>query len=301
MARQNTVWLYGMIEKRPAVKKNEITDTFDFATCYLHVVRGVREAHDGVKYMKHDHPLIISTNPNVAKKMDELRENDIVLVKGTVSTKATMKKSACPYCSDESGNKTINMGEGLFTYVTPIFVKKIKSCDDYNSALVEIIKSRELSNQVIVTGNLWNDPKYFMTKHGTLIAQYQLITERKVRVIGDPIDSKADWPWIKSYGDQAIEDRMRLVKGSTIIVDGFLQERKVNRKTKCQCCGKIYPWQDRTMEIVPFATEYVANYKTDAMLEAENGQKAEDIRNALFKHLVPDTVTEDMNTDDIAD
>ena len=298
MARQNTVWLYGLIEKRPTIKRKDDGE-FEFANFYLHVVRGVRESHDGIRYMKHDHPLIISMAPKTIEKISELKENDIVMIKGTVSTKGAQKKSSCQNCTDENGKPTVNMGKGLYTYVTPIFVKKIKECPDYETALTEIIKARELSNQVVVTGNLWNDPKYFLTKKGTLIAQYQLVTERKFRVEGDSPDNKADWPWVKSYGDQAIEDRMRLVKNSTIIVDGFLQERKVIRKTKCKCCGLIYPWKDRTMEIVPFETEYVKDYKTDAMLESESGQKAEDIRNALFKHLIKDELTEDMNTDDL--
>jgi hypothetical protein len=54
------------------------------------------------------------------------------------------------------------------------------------------------------------------------------------------------------------------------------------------------------MELVPFETEYVqGTYKTDKDLEEEEGQKAEDIRNALFNHLIQDDVTEDTNTDDI--
>ena len=54
------------------------------------------------------------------------------------------------------------------------------------------------------------------------------------------------------------------------------------------------------MELVPFETEYVqGTYKTDDDLLIEQGQKAEDIRNALFNHLIKDELTEDMNTDDI--
>ena len=298
MARQNTVWLLGLLEKKAITTKDKDGE-YNFGSCYLHVVRGVRDAHDNVKYMKHDHPLIVSMNSKIITKMDELNKNDLVMIKGSVTSKSAPKSSFCPYCTDEEGKPTTNKGLGLFTYVTPIFIKKIKECPDYETGLIEIIKARELSNQVVVFGHLWNDPKYYKTKHGTLITQYQLITERKARVIGDELDKKADFPWVKSYGEQAIEDRLRLEKGSAIIVDGFLQERKVTRKTKCSCCGKIYPWEDRTMEIVPFDTEYVSNYKTDEILEKETGEKAEELRNSLFQRFENDELTEDMNTTDL--
>ena len=54
------------------------------------------------------------------------------------------------------------------------------------------------------------------------------------------------------------------------------------------------------MELVPYDTEYVqGTYKTDDDLEAEAGQKAEDIRNSLFNHLIKDEMEEEMNTDDV--
>ncbi len=294
MSRQNTVWLFGLIEKKAAVQTNINGDpNKSFGNLYLHVVRGVRDAHDNVNYMKHDHPLIVSMNPKIVEKMSELDPFNIVLVKGTVNTKPVSKKSTCPNCD------TQNVGAGLLTYITPIFIKKIKECASYEEGLVEIIKARELSNQVIVTGKLIQAPKYFQTKHGTLVTQYQIFTNRKFRVIGDNLETKTDYPWIKSYGTQAIEDRLRLQKGSTVIVDGYIQERSVNRKTKCSCCQKIYPWQDKTMEIVPFDVEYIKDYKTDEILNLEEGKKAEDLRNELYKCCIHDEMSEDMNTDDI--
>lgn len=300
MARQNNVFLYGIIEKKPRIVLDKETHEPVSAIGYIHVVRGVREAHDGKKYMKHDHPLIVSLEPIVIKHMAEWEENDVVYIKGTIASKKMDKKSYCPNCVDDNGHPTENVAKGLLTYINPIFVKVMKKFPDKESALADVIKAREISNQVIVVGNLFAEPSYFKTKNGLIVSQYQIITNRKFRIRTDDPDVKTDWPWVKSYGEQAIEDRMRLKSGSCVIIDGFIQARKVNRKTKCKCCGKIYPWQDSTMELVPFETEYVqGTYKTDEDLQEEQGQKAEDIRNSLFNHLIKDELTEDMNTDDI--
>lgn len=300
MARQNNVFLYGFVEKRPRIVVNKDTQEPVSAMGYIHVVRGVREAHDGKKYMKHDHPLIVSLEPQVIKKMAEWKENDVVYIKGTIASKRIEKKSFCPNCRDEHGNATVNSGTGLLVYVNPVFVKHIKSCPDKETAMTDVIKSREISNQVIIVGNLFKEPKYFKAKHGLVITQYQIITNRKFRIRTDDPDIKNDWPWVKSFGEQAIEDRMRLKSGSCVIIDGFLQARKVRRKTKCCNCGQIYEWEDQTMELVPYDTEYVqGTYKTDDDLEAEAGQKAEDIRNSLFNHLIKDEMEDEMNTDDV--
>ncbi|MBU5469911.1 single-stranded DNA-binding protein [Falcatimonas sp. MSJ-15] len=284
----------GLVKKEATVQTNNNGDSSkSFGSLYLHVVRGVRDAHDNVNYMKHDHPLIVSMNPKIVEKMSELKPFNIVFVKGTVNTKSIPKKSNCPNCG------TLNAGTRLLTYVTPIFIKKFKECASYEEALVEIIKARELSNQVIVTGNLIQEPKYFQTKHGTLVTQYQIYTTRKFRVIGDNLETKTDYPWIKSYGAQAIEDRLRLQKGSTVIVDGYIQGRIVNRKTKCSCCQEIYPWKDQTMEIASFDVEHIKDYKTDEILSLEEGKKVEDLRNELYRCCIHDEMSEDMNTDDI--
>lgn len=299
MPRQNNAILYAVVEQKPVISINKETDEYVSAMVYVHVVRGVREVKDGKKYMKHDYPLVISSDKKIIEKISKWKENDLVYVKGTVSSKGLMKKSYCPNCTDEEGHATINMGKGLLVYVTPIFVNVMKSFDTKDEAISELIHSREISNQVIVLGSLWNKPTYFKTERGTIITQYQLITERKFRIRTDDPEIRADWPWVKSYGEQAIEDRMRLQQGSLIIVDGFIQARNVRRKTKCKCCQEIYEWNDRTMEIVSFDVEYLRNYKTDQILEEEEGVRAEDIRQALFNSLIKDELDEDTTSDDL--
>ena len=185
---------------------------------------------------------------------------------------------------------------------------------------------------------------------------------RKFRIQTDPPEIKTDYPWVKSYGENAKEDKNRLRVGSEVYIDGCLQARSVQRHAFCgqacdekgkvlfyeggepvmilenvdeavaskTCkgkimiaseyarmvqakdeygnpmfhenkepvmrqktenvvvrgrktqflvfeknglpvnagCGKEYIWKDRAMEIVPYATEYLYNYRDDDEVEA---------------------------------
>lgn len=309
MARQSSVNLYGFVEEKPRIIVDKNTHEPVSAIAYLHVVRGVRETNDGKKYMKHDHPLIVAMEPHVVKKMAEWQINDTIYIKGIVATKDMDKKSYCPNCTDAEGKQTENIGKGQITYVNPIYVKKMLHFETKEEALTDIIKAREISNQVVILGNLVNDPGYFKTKRGLIVTQYQIYANRKYRIKEDDPDTRTDKPWIKSYGDQALQDKMRLYgpkeqedgkkHSSEVIIDGCLQARKVHRQISCKCCGQNYIWEDQTMEIVPFAVEYVKYFKDDNILEAEEGRKAEEILNELYNRKHKDVITEDMNTDDL--
>ncbi len=298
MARLNLAFMYGLIEKEPFIRKDENGEPVH-AMSYVHVVRGYRDDHANKYYMKHDHPLVISLEKKQVKEMATWKPNDTVLIKGTITSKFIDKPSYCPTCRDENGNSVVNMAKGILMFVTPVFCRKIAHFDTKDEAVKDIIKSREVSNLAYLHGYLIKDPTYFKTKHETIVTQYQIGADRKLRIRTDSPDIRTDWPYIKSYGDQAIEDKMRLRQGSEIYLDGVVQARTVHRKTKCRCCGQIYEWEDQTMELVPYAVEYITNYMTDNMLEQEKGKMAEDIRQELFDFFVKDTITEDENSEDI--
>ncbi len=273
MAKQNNVYLYGVIEKLPRIIKDPETDSPTQGISYIHTVRSVRNAHDGRRYVKHDHPLIIAQTEKTINEMATWNENDLAYIKGSLFSKRIEKKTYCPECKGE------NYVKGLLSYVAPIFVKKISEKTDLNEAVNNIIKNREVSNQAIIIGNLLNEPSCYQLESGLIVTQYQIITNRKVHVKADEPDVKADVLWVKSYGSHAIEDRRRLTRGSVVISDGYLQARQVRHKTKCQHCGYIYPWIDQAMEIVPFDTEYVqGTFKTDEMLEAEGNGTIEELK-----------------------
>ena len=238
MARLNVAHLYGVVENDPHITIDKTTHEPIAAMVYIHVVRGPRSDHSGRKYMKHDYPLVITLDRSMVYEIATWKKNDVITMKGTVSSKHVAKPSYCPTCKDENEQAVENMAQGLLVYITPIYARKIQSFETKQEALSHIIEAKEISNEVYVYGVLTRDPKYFRTKNGTIITQYQIALNRKYRIRTDDPEVKTDWPWVKSYGEQAIEDKLRLQQGSHIIMDGVMQARTVHRKTKCKVCGR---------------------------------------------------------------
>lgn len=287
LAKQNSVYLYGRVHKTPMISKNEETEEYNYGMVYLDVVRGLRYVGDHLKKVKHDYPLIMSREPEILDEISTWQENDIVLVKGVITTKSANKGSYCPHCTDESGNATKNVAVGNLLYVTPIYVRKEKSYQSVNEAVEDVVKNREISNQIICYGTLVADPRLFRTKSHVNVAQYPLALNRKFTIRTDDPNIKTDWPIVKSYGDQAILDKMHLAFKSEVLIDGFLQARKITRHATCSCCGQMYDWKDNCMEIVPYAVEYMKGEKSDDDVRVEYGtDDIEAIKTQLYDKLV---------------
>lgn len=282
MARQNTVFLYARVSKVPKIDRNSETGEYNYGMMYVDVVRGPRDVGDDVNYPKHDHPLIISREKELLDKMAVLKENSIVYIKGVLSTKKMTKRSFCPNCTDEDGNARENLVEGNLVFVTPIYIEHVKDYLEKSEAVEDIVKNREISNQLYVIGDLLKDPKLVTTKKGLRFTQYPIAINRKYTIRTDDPSIKTDWPVVKSYGENALEDKMRLMYQSTVMIDGCLQARRVHRKKKCDFCGEEYTWDDNLMEIVPYAMEYLGEYKSDDDIEKERQQTAEEYRQMLF-------------------
>lgn len=309
MAKQNIVFLFARVAKRPAIAKNRETDEFVHGLGYVHVIRGIRDAHDNIKYIKSDYPLILSKDEDILNQMLTWQENDIVLIKGILVSKDMNKESRCPNpeCLDPDGKGgTRNIIKGTILYVNPIWTVKVKSFGKGDDAKKEATKylldNREISNQAYFIGTVIKKPTIFRTKKGTTVCQYQTVINRKYHIRTDDPSVKKDWPYIKSYGEQAIEDKLRLKVGSDVYIDGFIQARKVNRHIKCKCCGKFYTFVDHSMEIVPYAEEYgKGTYRTDEEIKAEEKKSIDDIKQEIFDGLYKEEVKKEDRKDISAD
>lgn len=297
MAKQNTAFLYASVHESPRIAIDRETGELKFGIAYVRVVRGLRDAHDGINF-RYDIPIIMSKEPEILAEMKEWSPNDIVFIKGTLACKDVPKKSYCPHCTDDQGNSTMNMSKGSLVYINPIYVKKVKSCEDENKATEDLKENREISNQIYCIGTLLTEPKLFKTKNGTSITQYKIAINRKYRIRTDSPETKTDWPWVKSFGEQAIEDKLRLKQGSDVYIDGFIQARQILRTTKCEHCGEFYRWEDTAMEIVPFAVEYGrGTYKSDEELEEAKQMRIEEIKQSLHDDLFEkDELDEETHT-----
>lgn len=299
MAKQNIVILMARVKKPASIRKNAETGEYNFGLVYTDVVRGVRQVDDKVDFIKHDSPLIMSKEKAHIECMATWKENDIVLIKGVVTSKRIPKISICPNCTNPDGTPVKNETIGNLLYITPIFAEKIKSFNTKREAVEYIVDRSEMSNQVWIYGVLLKDPKLFTTKQKVQITQYPIAINRKFTIRTDDPTIKTDWPVVKSYGEQAREDRLHLKAGSEVIIDGFLQAREITRKTKCECCGQIYEWKDHAMEIVPYAVEYVADYLSNTEIEEEHRMSVEELKQMLYAEGHKDELEEGFVTTDL--
>lgn len=300
MAKINIVNIYGRVHKQPVISKDRETGDFHFGFCYVDTVRSLRSVGDNLRYVKHDKPMILSRSEEILLQMEKWQVNDIVLIKGVVHSQPLTKQSFCPNCKGPDGKSTRNETLGNLVSVTPIYMSTVRSYGDNKMAAVEdVIKNRELSNQVQVYGTLLKDPKIYTTKKGVQITQYPIAINRKFLVQQDDPTIKTDYPWVKSYGEIARDNKLFLKYQSEVVVDGFLQARNVKRKCKCANCGKTYEWTDNCMEIVPYSVEYIKGCRSREEIEAEHQKTLEECKQMIFHSGTSDTMEDGMETSDI--
>lgn len=300
MAKQNVIRLYGRVTSVPKIARNTETGEYMYAVAFLDVVRGTRAVGDNKQYVKHDGPMIITKEEYMIREIETWQENDVVDLKGIIVSKDITKKSKCPHCLDDNGEPTINVKPGTIVYVDPIHVKKIPNFAkdeegnllhpdggwDNDEAEKEILRHKEISNDVYCIGTVIKEPRIFRTKSDVIVCDYQVAINRKYHIRTDDPSIRTDWIWIKSYGERAIEDKLRLMIGSDVYVDGILQTRNIKRKTVCPHCGQEYIWVDRSAEIVPYAVEYgKGTYKTDDVLKKEDFMEAEQLKQIIYDKL----------------
>lgn len=134
-----------------------------------------------------------------------------------------------------------------------------------NKKLNSILKNvSETSNHVYMLGNLCDDPVYYVNENGGRVCTYQLGINRAVFLEQDGAGVRADYPWIKSVGQQAEQDHMALHKGSLVWIDGSIQARRdVVVEKICETCGAVNKIKRRVMEIVPYHVEYCRDCDVD--------------------------------------
>lgn len=273
MARHNYISLLGFVT---LVQINEIGSGEKYVIANITVARGARNVGDHKQHMKLDSPTIMSRDPAVVEEMSTWKVNDVVEIKGMLAARAIGKGSFCKSCGAK------NVAEGALVYVNPIFAKKRDSIEDNDERITFLSENREISNVAFVLGTLCRDPSHIKPKEGLLVTQYQIALNRKYRIKSDPPQVKTDYPWVKSYGENAVNDKAHLHVGSHVFIDGCLQARKVQRHKVCDSCGETYEWVDKALEIVPFETEYLANFYSDEeVIAREKADRERAVNNIL--------------------
>lgn len=275
MARHNSVILYGQVMKEPRITYDE-TGKHNRGMCPINIIRGVRDFGNHINNLKYDCPIIMTGDPEKIAEMANWKVNDMVEIKGTITTKEVNKNTVCPNCSHK------NSVQGNVVFINPIYLS-VRETGITQEEGLELLKKRvEISNSATIIGTLCRDIETYTNEKGLTITQYQLAVNRKFRLRDDAAENRTDYPWVKSYGDIGEEDAKYLHQGSVVLIDGMLQTREVNRKTICSECGTEYPWKDNALEIVPYSVEYLQNYYSQEEYEANEDKKTKEAIDKVF-------------------
>ena len=120
-------------------------------------------------------------------------------------------------------------------------------------------QTRPLSSETVVS-----EPEALQVS-GAPCCRYRLGVDRKY-YIKTQSDLTADYPWVYSFQQQAERDFRHLKQGSVILVDAFIQNRRVEGYMTCSQCGAQYRFPDAATEFIPFSIEYLSDYITDEEL-----------------------------------
>ena len=285
MARHNEVTLYGQVMQQPRLLYND-TDINNPSRklvrtmCTLAVMRGIRDFGAVDKRIRLDLPIVLSQNDKIMKMMKQWEPGDIVQIRGTLATVNVTKPLQCPECQN------VEQVPRMLSFVNPIYMKteyKKLSAEEGNS---DMRHNAEISNRITVIGKACIEPEMFITDKGQKITNYQLDVPRKYRIKEDVESNRHDFPFVKSYGFVADNDKRAIRKDGLVFVDGAIQTREYVRKHVCPICGAEYEYRETATEIIPYSTEYLTGCKTMEEIEEEKRLEAiaegQEARAAIF-------------------
>ena len=82
-------------------------------------------------------------------------------------------------------------------------------------------------NMVLLAGNLTNDPKYSETKTGTPVVNFYMASNKRFKDRNGTIKEDVCFVGVVAWDNLAISCRDNLHKGSSVLVTGELQSRKL--------------------------------------------------------------------------
>lgn len=272
--RENLVFLHGQVAIKPRI---HATDTGELikASFAVKVLRrpfiGPNGRMDSRLYF--DCPIILTMSQELIQTAAKLCLNDMVDIRGVLTTREVIKSTTCGGC----GHK--NSHPGNTVYVTPIYLCRREANLSPEDGLRLLKERNEISNMIVCIGTLCREPEFFekddFGKKRSNI-QYQLAVNRKYRIREDSTSVRTDYPWVKCFGAQALEDKDCLHMGSSIYINGALQTREVVRTTVCEKCGASYEWKDTATEIIPYSVEYLADCNLPEPQERREGLEDEE-------------------------
>lgn len=285
MARHNEVTLFGQVIQPPRLLYNDSNPNNRSRKLVrtigsLAVLRGIRDFGAVDKRIRLDIPIVLSQNEKIMKMMKQWEQGDIVQIRGTLATVNVMKALTCPGCHQ------VESIQGMLCFINPIFMQTEDKGLTPEEGNKEMRRCSEISNRITVIGKACTEPELFITDKGQKITNYQLKIQRKYRIKEDDDTNRYDFPFVKSYGFVAENDKRAICEDGLVFIDGAIQTREYVRRHICPECGIEYDYRETTTEIIPYSTEYLTGCKTMEEIEEEKRLEAlaagEQARKDLF-------------------
>lgn len=276
MAIHNQVFLYGQITQLPRIIKDE-QGNYVQGSGKLTIVSGKRNVNIDGTHSKHAKieygELPVATgNPELVETMDNIKIGDIVFIKGNIITRNVKKIKKCPSCGAPYEKL------GVITFINPIHLSIEKTGLTLDEGETLLKNYGEVSNVATILGTICKAPEVTVQTKKNMIVKFPLAIDRKYFIADDNPETRTDYPVVHVHGKEAGEDILkRYQPGAEVFLDGCVQYRKYkHQQYPCQNpdCQEFVPWDDWTLDIVPYAIEYIRGWKSDKQLEEEAYEKA---------------------------
>lgn len=286
MAVHNQIILYAQIQRKPLIYKDDTTGEYTQGNLSVTVVSGQRETGlytrktDVLNNIHYFNVPVFTGNPAMIKLMEPIEMGDIVFTKGNLTTKNIIKSKKCEKCGTE------HIKNGTLTFVTPTHIEIVKKGLTMEEGAEKLRFNNEISDLATILGTICSPPEIVVDNKRAQVAQFQLAINRKYYIPDDDVENKTDYPWVKVYGREKVDDVMKRCKvGTVIFVDGFIKVRKYPELTiKCDNpeCDGVIKWRDWTVDILAYAVEYCNNWKTDEDIAKERQELLEQAKESIF-------------------
>ncbi len=276
MARGNTVIMMGVLLDKPIIKVNKDGDIVSGRFIIQTTRRTSMNSQNRlVGEARMDEQLIMSRNEIVIEHgMSDLEIGDIIMIRGTLSTREIPKKVRCPYCGEVAVQ---NMG--VMVYVDPELIMKVRKAGELSKEETDkfLLTFSGLSNYSFFFGTLVREPRYAPNYGGTTRKEtnIQIAVNRKREIIEDGPDKRTDYPYVRTFGKMAEETAKVLHTGSEIYTESSIQTRNIEIKKICPNCSSNFIIESSAVEIVPYSIEYISNVDTDILRENDEDEEDE--------------------------
>jgi hypothetical protein len=239
---QNSVMLTGIIKGNILYKDNRVSFNME-------VFKGpVNKFNDKDFHIpEYVYPIISTENKELINEIKhyQLKDGDVVLVTGILTTRKGIKMAECPQCH------SIQSSMCIYTYIEPVYVhpmpvtKKKKTKEEYSDTTYNKLREYwDISNSVTVLfGRISDNP----VQKGENIVSYNVSLPKPCGITGNLDVSKEKQDNI--HIETSVKEN-NLHKNDLVVILGYINVKKSTVKHKCTDCNTDFHIPVSVTEII---------------------------------------------------